>query len=95
MWRRRRAVLPPRGVPPTEWRDGELHRPTIRAEEKNMALIRAWLVLIVLWLACLGLVVWVRSLTRRQALAWFQVARWAVGGAVLALALAALTIYLF
>jgi hypothetical protein len=60
-----------------------------------MALIRAWLVLIVLWLACLGLVVWVRSLTRRQAVAWFQLARWAIGGAVLALALAALTIYLF
>ena len=60
-----------------------------------MALIRAWLVLIVLWLACLGLVVWVRSLTRRQALAWLQVARWAVGGAVVAVALAALCSYLF
>ncbi|ANH66390.1 hypothetical protein [Mitsuaria sp. 7] len=60
-----------------------------------MALIRAWLVLIVLWLACLGLVVWVRSMTRRQAVVWFQVARWAACGAVLALGLAALTIYLF
>ena len=60
-----------------------------------MALIRAWLVLIVLWLACLGLVMWARSLSRRQAIAWLQFARWAVGGAVLALGLAALTIYLF
>ncbi|WP_423595394.1 hypothetical protein [Roseateles sp. MS654] len=60
-----------------------------------MALIRAWLMFVVLWLACLGLLMWVRSMTRRQALAWLQLARWAIGGAVLALALAALTIHLF
>ncbi len=60
-----------------------------------MALIRAWLVLIVLWLACMGLVVWIRSLTRRQALAWLQLARWAAIGAVLALGVAALTIHYF
>ncbi|WP_269632294.1 hypothetical protein [Pelomonas sp. BJYL3] len=60
-----------------------------------MSLLRAWLVLLMLWLACLGLLIWLRSLNRRQAIAWLQWLRWAAIGAVLAGVLAAAMIHFF
>ncbi|WAC75258.1 hypothetical protein OU995_11385 [Roseateles sp. SL47] len=60
-----------------------------------MALVRAWLVLFLIWAACAGLTFWVRSMSRQHAFAWLRLARWLALGAAMALGLAALIIYLF
>lgn len=60
-----------------------------------MSLIRAWLVLLLLWLACLSLMMWLHSLSRRQTIAWLKWLRWAGIGAVLAGLLAAALIHFF
>lgn len=60
-----------------------------------MALLRAWLVLFLIWAACVGMTLWVRSLSRQQAFAWLRLSRWLALGAAMALGLATLIVQLF